>query len=170
MQLDSSADGAGSKPQRVPLRPCPGAPFDDDRDPHRKQLLSQLPLQRLHLPANIFAIKIDRKSIQPIVRRKTNRPTLALEQPALQRPRKRSLPRTGQAAHHDQSPSVFAQDLHSGIHSLVALTMPYTIGPSGQLTSGSSSGASTLFHRARVIFRLPNSTSRIRNSTVTHGM
>jgi len=38
------------------------------------------------------------------------------------------------------------------------------------LTNGSSTGASTLFQRARVIFRLPNTTSVSRNFSVTQGL
>jgi hypothetical protein len=52
----------------------------------------------------------------------------------------------------------------------VAVTMQYAMGPSGALTSGSSTGASTLFQRAWVISRLPNTTSVIRNFRVTQGM
>jgi hypothetical protein len=43
------------------------------------------------------------------------------------------------------------------------------MGPSGALTSGSNTGASTLFQRARVILLLPNTTSVNRNFSVTQG-
>ncbi|MDQ1452152.1 MAG: hypothetical protein QOK38_2018 [Acidobacteriaceae bacterium] len=87
VQLDSSAKGAGSKPQRIPLGSCPGTPFNDDGESLRKQVLSKLPLQRLNLLANIFAMPVYGKSIQPLVRRKANR-----SEPAFKRPRKCGLP------------------------------------------------------------------------------
>jgi hypothetical protein len=87
VQLDSSAKGASSKPQRIPLGPSPGTPFDDDSEAQGEEILSKLPLQRLDLSANIFAMEVYGKSIQPIIRRKANR-----AEPAFKRPRERGLP------------------------------------------------------------------------------
>jgi len=39
MQLNGSAEGSGSEPQGVPLRPSPGAPLDDYGKPECKEFL-----------------------------------------------------------------------------------------------------------------------------------
>ena len=106
MQLNRSAKRSRAEPQSIPLRPRPCAPFDDDGEPPRQQLLGKLPLQRLHLRTHVFPMKIDRKSIQPVVGRKANRLQLAFQCLG-----KRGLPRTRQATHENQS----AGSLHEGI-------------------------------------------------------
>ena len=73
MQLNSSAKGAGSKPQRIPLGPRPRTPFDDDSEAQCEEILCELPLQRLDLLADIFAIEVNGQRIQPLIRRKANR-------------------------------------------------------------------------------------------------
>ena len=87
MQLNRSPKRARSKSQSIPLGPRPCAPFDDDGETTRKQLQSELPLQRLHLLPHIFTMEIDRESIQPVVGRKANRAEFAF-----QRRRQRRLP------------------------------------------------------------------------------
>jgi hypothetical protein len=54
MQLNGSAKGSGSEPQSIPLAPSPGAPFDDYCKAAREEFLTELPLQRLDLPAPFF--------------------------------------------------------------------------------------------------------------------
>src|SRR5205823_3501041 len=51
MQLDGGAEGSRPEPQRIPLSPSPGSPFNDHRQTTREQLLTELPLQRLDPPA-----------------------------------------------------------------------------------------------------------------------
>ena len=72
MQLNSGAKGAGSQAQPIPLGPRPRTPFDDDREAQCEEILCELPLQRLDLLANIFAIEASGQRIQPLVRRKAN--------------------------------------------------------------------------------------------------
>jgi len=73
MQLSGSAKGSGPEPQRVPLGPSPGAPFDDYRETERKQLLSKFPLQGFNLSSTFFLVEAKGKSLEPIVRREANR-------------------------------------------------------------------------------------------------
>ncbi len=58
MQLNGSAKGSGSKPQGVPLGPSPRAPLDDYRETEREEFLTELPLQRLDLPAPFFIVEV----------------------------------------------------------------------------------------------------------------
>lgn len=87
MQLDSGAKSAGSQAQPIPLGPRPRTPFDDDSEAQCEEILCELPLQRLDLLANIFAIEVNGQCVQPLIWRKANR-----SESAFQRPRKRGLP------------------------------------------------------------------------------
>jgi hypothetical protein len=54
VQLNGSAKGQGAEPQGIPLSSFPGAPFDDYGKTECKECLTELPLQRLDLPAPFF--------------------------------------------------------------------------------------------------------------------
>ena len=58
MELNGSAKGSGSEPQRIPLGPSPSAPFDDYRETEREEFLTELPLQRLDLRAAVFIVEV----------------------------------------------------------------------------------------------------------------
>ena len=58
MQLNGSAKGSGSKAQGISLGPSPSAPFDDYRETEREEFLTELPLQRLDLPAPLFIVEV----------------------------------------------------------------------------------------------------------------
>jgi hypothetical protein len=59
MQLDGSAQGSCSESQGIPLGPSPGAPFDDYRKTEREEFLTELPLERLDLPAPFFIVDVE---------------------------------------------------------------------------------------------------------------
>ena len=59
MQLNGSAKGSGSEPQVVPLRPSPGAPFDDYGETEREEFLPEFPLQRLDLSSLLLIIETE---------------------------------------------------------------------------------------------------------------
>jgi len=87
MQLNSCAQCPGLDPQRIPLRPSPCAPFDDYGETKRKKFLAELPLQCLDLAAPLFIVKVERKSIHPVIGTETNR-----TKPAFKRRRKCRFP------------------------------------------------------------------------------
>src|SRR5689334_17492720 len=60
VQFHCSAKRSRPEPQSIALRPRPCAPFDDHGEALRQQLLSKLPLQRLHLRTHVFPMEIDR--------------------------------------------------------------------------------------------------------------
>jgi hypothetical protein len=80
VQLNGSSKGSGSEAQCIALGPSPGAPFDDYRQAERKKFLSELPLQSLDLRAARFVVEIQRKSVHPFIRSKTNCPKRSCQQ------------------------------------------------------------------------------------------
>ncbi len=58
MQLHGSTKGSGSEPQGITLGPSPCTPFDDHSKTEREEFLTELPLQRLDLPAPFFIVEV----------------------------------------------------------------------------------------------------------------
>ena len=58
MQLNRSTKGSSSEPQGIPFASSPGTPFDDYGKTEREEFLTELPLQRLDLPASFFIVDV----------------------------------------------------------------------------------------------------------------
>lgn len=100
VQLDGSAEGSGSEPQIIPFGPSPSAPFDDYGEAEREEFLTESPLQGFDLPAPVFIVDIECKSVHPLVGGKANR-----TEPAFKHPGEGGLTCTRQPAYNDQSRS-----------------------------------------------------------------
>jgi hypothetical protein len=72
VKFDRRAKGACPEAERVPLRPGPGAPFDDDGIASRKKILREFPLQSLDLVPHVGAMEIEAESLQPIIGTEAN--------------------------------------------------------------------------------------------------
>ena len=58
VQLNRSAEGSRSEPQRIPFGSSPCAPFDDYGETEGEKFLAELPLQRLDPPARLCVIEV----------------------------------------------------------------------------------------------------------------
>ena len=79
MQLDGGAQRANAEAHRIPLGSAPGTPFHDDDEAPLEKLLTEFPLQRLHLRSAFLIVKIDGKGVHPFVGSQPNCSELALE-------------------------------------------------------------------------------------------
>jgi hypothetical protein len=93
MELDRSAQCAGTFPQRVALPPSPGTPLDDDDLAEFEEAPGEGPLQVLDPRSDCHVEQVDTQYLHPVIRTEPNAAVLGL-----QPPRQRRLPRAGEAA------------------------------------------------------------------------